>query len=195
MAQQFVFATNNPHKLEEVSFILGNKITLLSLNDINCHIDIPETAGTIEGNALLKARYIYENYQLNCFADDTGLEVEALNNEPGVHSARYAGEEKNAKANVLKVLQKLEGMENRKAQFRTVIALLLNGKEYLFEGVVCGEIIKEKKGSSGFGYDPVFIPEGYDKTFAELGNEVKNTISHRAVAINKLYEFLCIEPV
>ncbi|KAA6317671.1 Nucleoside triphosphate pyrophosphohydrolase, partial [termite gut metagenome] len=141
MIQQFVFVTNNSHKLEEVSCILGDKITLLSLNDINCHIDIPETAGTIEGNALLKARYIHENYQLNCFADDTGLEVEALNNEPGVHSARYAGEDKNAQANVLKVLQKLEGMENRKAQFRTVIALLLNGEEYLFEGIVCGEII------------------------------------------------------
>ncbi|KAA6341571.1 Nucleoside triphosphate pyrophosphohydrolase [termite gut metagenome] len=190
MQQQLVFATNNPHKLEEVSFILGDKIKLLSLNDINCHVDIPETAATIEGNALLKARYIHENYRLNCFADDTGLEVEALNNEPGVRSARYAGEEKNAQANLLKVLQKLEGMENRKAQFRTVIALLLNGEEYLFEGSVCGEIIKEKRGGSGFGYDPVFMPEGYIKTFAELGNEVKNTISHRAIAVNKLCEFL-----
>jgi XTP/dITP diphosphohydrolase len=190
MQQNLVFATNNAHKLEEVSLILGGRIKLLSLNDINCHVDIPETASTLEGNALLKAEYIYGNYGLNCFADDTGLEVEALNNEPGVYSARYAGEEKNPQANMLKVLQQLEGKKNRKARFRTVIALLLNGKEYLFEGTVCGQIIKEKRGSSGFGYDPIFMPEGYDKTFAELGNDVKNTISHRAAAVNKLCKFL-----
>ncbi|KAA6337931.1 Nucleoside triphosphate pyrophosphohydrolase [termite gut metagenome] len=194
MQKKLVFATNNPHKLEEVSLILGSKIKLLNLNDINCDVDIPETADTIEGNALLKARYIYENYHLNCFADDTGLEIEALNNEPGVYSARYAGEEKDSQANMMKVQQELEGKENRKARFRTVIALILNGKEYLFEGIVRGEIIKEKRGSSGFGYDPIFMPEGYDKTFAELGNDVKNTISHRAAAVNKLCEFLNSNP-
>ncbi|KAA6306286.1 Nucleoside triphosphate pyrophosphohydrolase, partial [termite gut metagenome] len=180
--------------LEEVSLILSSRIKLLNLNDINCQVDIPETADTIEGNALLKARYIYENYRLNCFADDTGLEVEALNNEPGVYSARYAGKEKDSQANMLKVQQKLEGKENRKARFRTVIALILSGKEYLFEGIVQGKIIKEKRGSSGFGYDPVFMPEGYDKTFAELGNDVKNIISHRAAAVNKLCEFLNANP-
>ncbi|KAA6343959.1 Nucleoside triphosphate pyrophosphohydrolase [termite gut metagenome] len=190
MQQRLVFATNNPHKLEEVSLILGDRVKLLSLNDINCRVDIPETADTMEGNALLKARYIYDNYRLNCFADDTGLEVEALNNEPGVYSARYAGEEKDSQANMMKVQQKLEGKENRKARFRTVIALILNGKEHLFEGIVRGKIIKEKRGSSGFGYDPIFMPKGYDKTFAELGNDVKNAISHRAVAVNKLCEYL-----
>jgi XTP/dITP diphosphohydrolase len=190
MLQKLVFATNNPHKLREVSFILGDKVKLLSLNDINCHVNIPETANTIEGNALLKARYIYENYHLNCFADDTGLEVEALNNEPGVYSARYAGEGKDARANVTKILRKLECVENREARFRTAIALILDGKESLFEGIVCGEIIKERRGDSGFGYDPVFMPEGCDKTFAELGDNVKNIISHRAIAVNKLCEFL-----
>ncbi|KAA6329910.1 Nucleoside triphosphate pyrophosphohydrolase [termite gut metagenome] len=194
MQKKLVFATNNPHKLEEVSLILGSKIKLLNLNDINCDVDIPETADTIEGNALLKARYVYENYHLNCFADDTGLEVEALNNEPGVYSARYAGEEKDSQANMMKVQQELEGKENRKARFRTVIALILNGKEYLFEGIARGEIIKEKRGSSGFGYDPIFMPEGYDKTFAELGNDIKSTISHRAAAVNKLCEFLNSNP-
>ncbi|KAA6315794.1 Nucleoside triphosphate pyrophosphohydrolase [termite gut metagenome] len=194
MQKKLIFATNNPHKLEEVSLILGSKIKLLNLNDINCDVDIPETADTLEGNALLKARYVYENYHLNCFADDTGLEIEALNNEPGVYSARYAGEGKNSQANMMKVQQKLEREENRKARFRTVIALILNGKECLFEGIVRGEIIKEKRGSSGFGYDPIFMPEGYDKTFAELGNDVKNTISHRAAAVNKLCKFLNSNP-
>ncbi len=190
MKRRLVFATNNAHKLEEVAAILGDSIELLSLNDIDCHVDIPETADTLEGNALLKARYIYENYGLDCFADDTGLEVEALHNEPGVYSARYAGEAHNAEANMQKLLLNLEGMENRKAQFRTAISLILEGKEYLFEGIIRGEIIKEKKGSTGFGYDPIFVPEGYEQTFAELGNEVKNRISHRALAVNKLCEFL-----
>lgn len=187
---KLVFATNNQHKLAEVSAILGSEIDLLSLNDINCTIDIPETSDTLEGNALLKALYIHENYNLNCFADDTGLEIEALNNEPGVFSARYAGEEKDSEANIRKVLKELENENNRKAQFRTVVALILDGKQYAFEGIIKGEIIKEKHGSAGFGYDPIFRPEGYDKTFAELGTDIKNKISHRAIAINKLCEFL-----
>ncbi len=191
MKRKLVFATNNAHKLEEVAAILGNQVELLSLNDIGCQTDIPETAETLEGNALLKASYIFKNYHLDCFADDTGLEVEALNGAPGVYSARYAGGEgHNSQANMVKLLHELEGKENRKAQFRTAISLILDGKEYLFEGVIKGEIIKEKHGDSGFGYDPIFKPEGYNKTFAELGNEIKNKISHRALAVQKLYEFL-----
>lgn len=190
MKKKLVFATNNKHKLEEVSLILRDKIELLSLKDINCDVDIPETAPTLEGNALLKAQYISENYGLDCFADDTGLEVEALNMEPGVYSARYAGEDKSSEANMLKVLKNLENEDNRKARFRTVIALISNKKEYLFEGIINGEIIKEKHGNSGFGYDPIFVPEGYNETFAELGTEIKNVISHRALAVNKLCEFL-----
>ena len=172
MKHKFVFATNNAHKLEEVTAILGNRIELLSLKDIHCHTDIPETADTLEGNALLKAQYIYENYQMDCFADDTGLEVEALNGEPGVYSARYAGDGHNAEANMLKLLHAMEGIEN------------------LFEGVIKGEIIKTRRGNSGFGYDPIFVPEGYTQTFAEMGNELKNKISHRAIATNKLCKFL-----
>lgn len=190
MKKKFVFATNNAHKLEEVTAILGNKIELLSMKDINCHADIPETADTLEGNALLKARYIFENYQLDCFADDTDLEVEALNGAPGVYSARYAGDAHNSEANMKKLLQDMEGIENRKAQFRTVFALIINGKEHLFEGIVKGEITKHRHGTSGFGYDPVFIPEGYTQTYAEMGNELKNKISHRALATNKLCNFL-----
>lgn len=190
MKKKFVFATNNAHKLEEVTAILGNKIELLSMKDIDCHADIPETADTLEGNALLKARYIFENYQLDCFADDTGLEVEALNGAPGVYSARYAGDAHNSEANMKKLLQDMEGIENRKAQFRTVFALIINGKEHLFEGIVKGEITKHRHGTSGFGYDPVFIPEGYTQTYAEIGNELKNKISHRALATNKLCNFL-----
>ena len=174
MKHKFVFATNNAHKLEEVTAILGNRIELLSLKDIHCHTDIPETADTLEGNALLKAQYIYENYQMDCFADDTGLEVEALNGEP----------------NMLKLLHAMEGIENRKAQFRTAFALIIDGKEHLFEGVIKGEIIKTRRGNSGFGYDPIFVPEGYTQTFAEMGNELKNKISHRAIATNKLCKFL-----
>lgn len=191
MKRKLVFATNNAHKLEEVTAILGEHIELLSLNDIDCHTDIPETADTLEGNARLKSSFIFENYGMDCFADDTGLEVEALNGAPGVYSARYAGGEgHDSQANMRKLLHDLEGVENRKAQFRTAISLILGGKEYLFEGVVKGEIIKEKRGDSGFGYDPIFQPEGYDKTFAELGNDIKNTISHRARAVQKLCEFL-----
>ena len=191
MKRKLVFATNNAHKLEEVAAILGDQVELLSLNDIGCQTDIPETAETLEGNALLKSSYIYKNYHLDCFADDTGLEVEALNGAPGVYSALYAGGEgHDAQANMLKLLHELDGKENRKAQFRTAISLILDGKEYLFEGVIKGEIIKEKRGDSGFGYDPVFMPEGYDRTFAELGNDIKNQISHRALAVQKLCEFL-----
>ena len=190
MKKKFVFATNNAHKLEEVTAILGDEIELLSMKDIHCHADIPETADTLEGNALLKARYIFENYNMDCFADDTGLEVEALNGAPGVYSARYAGDAHNSEANMRKLLQDMEGIENRKAQFRTVFALIINGKEHLFEGIVKGEITKHRCGSSGFGYDPVFIPEGYTQTYAEMGNTLKNKISHRALATNKLCNFL-----
>lgn len=191
--KKFVFATNNTHKLEEVSAILGKKIELLSMKDIDCNVDIPETADTLEGNALIKARYIFENYHLDCFADDTGLEVEALNGAPGVYSARYAGDAHDSEANMKKLLKEMENVENRKARFRTVFALIINGKEHLFEGIVKGEIIKNRKGTSGFGYDPVFVPEGYSQTFAEMGNELKNKISHRAMATQKLCHFLLMK--
>ena len=190
MKKKFVFATNNAHKLEEVTAILGDKIELLSMKDIHCHADIPETADTLEGNALLKARYIFENYNMDCFADDTGLEVEALNGAPGVYSARYAGPGHDSEANMNKLLHEMENKENRKARFRTVIALILNGKEYLFEGIVNGTIINEKRGESGFGYDPIFVPDTYSQTFAEMGNDIKNQISHRAEAVKKLTAFL-----
>jgi XTP/dITP diphosphohydrolase len=191
MKEQLVFATNNKHKLEEVGDILGDAIELLSLNDIECHDDIPETADTLEGNALIKAHYIYDKYHKNCFADDTGLEVEALGGEPGVYSARYAGGDgHDSEANMTKLLNKLEGEENRKARFRTVVALIIDGEEHLFEGIVNGSIIKERRGGKGFGYDPIFVPDGYEETFAELGEEVKNTISHRARAVKKLTQFL-----
>ena len=190
MKKKLVVATNNAHKLKEIADILDEKIELLSLKDINCHVDIPETANTLEGNARQKALYIYKNYGMDCFADDTGLEVEALNGAPGVFSARYAGEDHDSEANMQKLLRELKGKENRKAQFRTAICLIMNGKEYLFEGIVKGEIIEEKRGVTGFGYDPIFVPEGYDLTFAELGNDIKNTISHRARAVEKLCLFL-----
>jgi len=187
---KLVFATNNKHKLEEVENIISNNIEVISLSDINCHDDIPETEKTLEGNALLKAKYVKEKYGFDCFADDTGLEVEVLNNAPGVYSARYAGPDHNAEANMNKLLDALNNKENRKARFRTVIALILNGKEYIFEGIISGIIIDEKRGCAGFGYDPVFIPDGYNQTFAEMGNELKNTISHRALAVKKLAAFL-----
>lgn len=190
MKKKLVFATNNSHKLQEVSKILGDNLELVNLHDINCQKDIPETADTLEGNALLKARYIKEHYGFDCFADDTGLEVEALNNAPGVYSARYAGPGHDAQANMRKLLCEMEGKENRKARFRTVIALILDGKEYLFDGIINGVITAEKKGESGFGYDPIFMPDGYTQTFAELGDDIKNTISHRALAVHKLAEFL-----
>jgi XTP/dITP diphosphohydrolase len=187
---KMVVATNNAHKLKEIAAILGQEIELLSLKDIQCFADIPETADTLEGNARQKAMYIYENYGMDCFADDTGLEVEALGGAPGVFSARYAGEGHDSEANMQKLLKELAGKENRKAQFRTVICLIRNGKEHLFEGIVKGEIIQEKRGGEGFGYDPIFVPEGYDLTFAELGDDVKNTISHRARSVEKLCQFL-----
>ena len=188
--KKFVFATNNAHKLKEVAAIVGHQIELLSLEDIGCHDDIPETSDTLEGNALQKAKYVYERYHIDCFADDTGLEVEALDGAPGVYSARYAGEGHNSEENVRKLLHELEGKDNRKARFRTVFALIINGKEHLFEGIVKGEIIATKRGTSGFGYDPVFVPEGFTQTFAEMSDAQKNKISHRAIGVNKLCKFL-----
>ncbi len=187
---KLVFATNNKHKLEEVRAILPPTIELISLAEINCHEDIPETAETLEGNAMQKVLFVKEHYGYDCFADDTGLEVEALNNAPGVYSARYAGPEHDAKANMKKLIRELEGKDNRNARFRTVIALLSDGKEYLFDGIINGTIIDEEKGGTGFGYDPIFIPSGYDQTFAEMGNDIKNKISHRALAVRKLADFL-----
>ncbi len=187
---KLVFATNNRHKLEEVRDILGSRVEVLSLNDINCHDDIPETADTLEGNALIKARYIYEKYGIDCFADDTGLEVEALNGAPGVYSARYAGETNDSEANMNKLLQNLTGKNNRNAQFRTVIALIIKGEEKIFDGIVKGIITEEKKGDSGFGYDPIFIPNGFSESFAQMTNEQKNSISHRFRATQKLDDYL-----
>ncbi|MFB6319811.1 non-canonical purine NTP diphosphatase [Saccharicrinis sp. FJH54] len=187
---KIVFATNNQHKLTEVKALLGDKFDLVGLDDIGCTEEIPETADTLEGNALIKARYVADRYGLDCFADDTGLEVPALNNAPGVYSARYAGPQKSADDNVAKLLRELNGLHNRKAHFRTVIALIIEGKEHLFEGVVDGYITKERHGSEGFGYDPVFLPDGKDKTFAEMLLTEKNTISHRARAVSKLVNFL-----
>lgn len=187
---KLVFATNNKHKLQEVRDIVGDRVEVLSLNDINCHDDIPETADTLQGNALIKARHIYNKYGMNCFADDTGLEVEALDGAPGVYSARYAGEECNSEANMLKLLQNLTGKNNRNAQFRTVIALIINGEEKLFNGIVKGIISNEKRGDSGFGYDPVFIPESYTESFAQMSGEMKNSMSHRFRATQQLADFL-----
>ena len=187
---KLVFATNNEHKLDEVRNIVPESFTIASLKEIDCFDDIPETAPTLEGNALQKARYIKDKFGFDCFADDTGLEVEALNNEPGIYSARYAGPGHDSEANMQKLLTNLHGIANRKARFRTAIALILDGKEYLFEGIVNGTIVDEKRGGSGFGYDPVFIPEGYTETFAEMGSDEKNKISHRAKAVEKLTAFL-----
>jgi XTP/dITP diphosphohydrolase len=186
----FVFATNNTHKLTEVRNIIPQNIKILSTADINCYDNIPETADTLQGNALLKAKYIKEKYHYNCLADDTGLEVEALNNAPGILSARYAGKENNSEANMNKLLHELDGKKNRKARFRTVIALLLNNDELIFEGIIYGTITREKRGKTGFGYDPIFLPDGYTQTFAEMGNDLKNKISHRALAVKKLIEYL-----
>lgn len=188
---KLVFATNNKHKLDEVRKITSHHpVEIVSLAEINCFDDIPETADTLEGNALQKVLYIREKFGMDCFADDTGLEVEALNNAPGVYSARYAGPGHDSEANMKKLLHEMEGMENRKARFRTVIALVWNGKTYTFDGIVNGTITTTKRGENGFGYDPIFIPEGYEQTFAELGNDIKNQISHRAKAVEKLDEFL-----
>jgi XTP/dITP diphosphohydrolase len=187
---KLVFASNNKNKVREISHILDNSITLLSLGEVNIFEDIPEDEPLIEGNALFKARYVHNATGLDVFADDTGLEVEALNGLPGVHSARFAGENKDSSANIAKVLAMLKGAENRKARFRTVIALIFKGKEYLFEGTISGTIIDEKRGDEGFGYDPVFIPEGKELTFAQMTLNEKNKISHRALAFKKLKEFL-----
>ena len=185
-----VFATNNQYKLEEVSAIVSGGINIVSLSDIGCHDDIPETADTLEGNAMQKAKYVKERFGYDCFADDTGLEVEVLNGEPGVRSARYAGDAHDSNANMDKLLNALEGRQNRKARFRTVIALIINGNEEYFEGIINGHIIDKKRGNTGFGYDPVFMPDGYDETFAELGADIKNKISHRALATLKFAEWL-----
>ena len=188
---KIVFATNNKHKLEEIKDILGKDFEIVSLAEIGCHEDIPETGLTLEENARQKSTYIVEHYNHDCFADDTGLEVDALNGEPGVHSARYAeGTDHDNEANMRKLLSKMSNVKERTARFRTVISLIINGVEHQFEGRVEGCIATEKHGKEGFGYDPIFIPEGYDKSFAELGEEVKNQISHRARAVKKLAEYL-----
>ena len=195
---KIVFATNNKHKLQEIRAILGSDFEIVSLADIGCYDEIPETSNTLEANAHQKAEYVFNHYHLNCFADDTGLEVDALNGAPGVHSARYAeGTDHDSEANMKKLLDELGDNTNRKARFRTVISLILaeegnssSYKEYLFDGEVKGHIAKEKHGNEGFGYDPLFIPDGYDKSFAELGEDIKNKISHRARAVAKLANFL-----
>lgn len=186
---KLVFATNNANKLKEVQVMLTN-FEIVSLADINCFEDIPETANTLEGNAILKANYITNKFGLNCFADDTGLEVEALNNEPGVFSARYAGIENNSEANITKLLSELGENSNRNAQFRTAIALNINQKQFIFEGICKGTILNNKQGTSGFGYDPIFLPKGYSKSFAEMNMIEKGNISHRGKAIKKLVTFL-----
>lgn len=187
---KLVFATNNKHKLEEIKQALSSKFEILSLSDINFNEEIPETHETIEENATEKSFYIFDRYKIDCFADDTGLEIEALNGEPGVYSARYAGEDCSFEDNMNKVLKNLEGKENRKAKFRTIISLIINGEEHQFEGVVEGEILAKRVGAEGFGYDPIFRPTGYKETFAEMSIELKNEISHRGLAVKKLIAFL-----
>ena len=187
---QLVFASNNQNKIKEIQLLLPESIQILSLSAIGCFEEIPETADTIEGNAILKANYVTEKYGYNCFADDTGLEVEVLNGEPGVHSARYAGEQKDANDNIDKLLSNLKGESNRSALFKTVIALNLNGNQTLFTGIIKGKIIEEKIGTNGFGYDPIFVADGYIKTFAELTIEKKSAISHRGIAVKQLVDFL-----
>ena len=187
---KLVFASNNKNKIQEIQALVPKNIQIVSLEDIGCTEDIPETADTIEGNAILKANYVTEKYGYDCFADDTGLEVESLNGAPGVYSARYAGEQKDANDNMDKLLSELEDKSNRKANFKTVIALNLNGNQNLFTGIINGKIIEEKIGTNGFGYDPIFVAEGYEKTFAELSMEEKSTISHRGIAVKELILFL-----
>ena len=187
---KLVFATNNPNKLSELQAFVPQGIEILSLIDINCNEELPETNPTLEDNALQKAQYVYQNYGFNCFADDTGLEIEALGGAPGVYSARYAGQDCSAEDNMKKVLKKLEDEENRNAKFRTVIALIIKGEENLFEGECNGSITKTKNGVEGFGYDPVFIPEGCEITFAEMSKQKKGAISHRGRAVEKLVAFL-----
>ncbi len=187
---QLVFASNNKNKIQEIQQLLPSSIKILSLEEIGCFEDIPETSNTIEGNAILKANYVTENFGYDCFADDTGLEVEILNGEPGVYSARYAGEQKNAEDNMNKLLFELNGKSNRNAQFKTVIALNLNGSQQIFEGIAKGSITSEKKGTDGFGYDPIFLPKGYTSTFAQLSLKEKSKISHRGKATRSLIAFL-----
>jgi len=187
---KLVFATNNQHKLQEIQQLLGNSIELLSLNDISVNDDIPENQDTLEGNAAEKSFYIFNKYGFNCFADDTGLEIEALNGEPGVFSARYAGSERSAEKNMNLVLAKLSKIKNRKARFRTVISLVIEGKEIQFEGAVDGVILEEKRGTIGFGYDPIFLPDESNHSFAEMQMDEKNKISHRGRAVQKLVEYL-----
>lgn len=187
---ELVFATNNQHKIKEISPLINGSFRLLSLNDIKCFEEIPETSETIAGNASQKSQYIWKKFSINCFADDTGLEIEALNGEPGVYSARYAGKTCSFQDNIDKVLDKMQGESNRKARFRTVISLIIDGNELQFEGIVNGTILTEKKGIEGFGYDPIFQPEGYDITFAEMTLEEKNQISHRGIATRKLVDIL-----
>ena len=190
MRHKIVFATNNLHKIEEIQHLLQNRFDLLSLDQLGHREDIPENQDTLEGNALEKARFIHGKYGVDCFADDTGLEIDALGGQPGVYSARYAGPERSSAANIRKVLAELDGVKNRAARFRTIIALIFEGKEYLFEGAVEGEIISQPRGQEGFGYDPVFVPAGTLKTFAEMNLDEKNRISHRAEATKKLAAFL-----
>lgn len=188
--KKLVFATNNAHKLSEVRAILEPRLKIISLAELNCNDDIPETADTLEGNALLKASYIYDKFGLDCFADDTGLEIDALDGEPGVYSARYAGDANCAHENMCKVLEKLGDNPNRSACFRTVIALIQENKTLYFEGKINGIIATQPRGDSGFGYDPIFVPEGYMVSFAQLSSEEKNNISHRALAVKKLVDYL-----
>ncbi len=187
---RLVFATNNKHKLEEARQILGNRHEVLSLSEIGCSADIPETAETLEGNSLLKAQYVWEHFGLSCFADDTGLEIDALHGAPGVYTARYAGQPSNDALNRAKVLAEMMGVENRAAQFRTAVTLIIDGKTHVFEGICKGKIAQEESGTSGFGYDPIFIPEGYVQTFAELSSGTKNEISHRGRALELFSKFI-----
>ena len=189
MISSLVFATNNPHKSTEVGQILAPQYKVLNLQDIGCDVDIPETGCTFAENAFLKSSYVVKHYQMDCFADDSGLEVEALNNEPGIYSARYSGQRGDA-INMQYLLQKMQGLTNRNARFITVISLIKNGQNYLFEGTIEGKIIQEPIGEKGFGYDPIFVPNGYDITFAQMDAELKNKISHRALATKKLINFL-----
>lgn len=187
---ELVFVTSNKHKASEVQKVIDHRFRIMNLQDIGCEDDIPETADTFKGNALLKAEHVYTMFKMNCFADDSGLEVDALNGAPGVYSARYAGEPKSDEKNTLKLLKELEGKANRTARFKTVIALILNGTSYFFEGVIEGDIAEQARGSMGFGYDPVFMPKGYSKTFAEMSADEKNSISHRALAVKQMNDFL-----
>jgi XTP/dITP diphosphohydrolase len=190
MKEKICFATNNANKVREIQQLLGNEFEVVGLADIGCHEELAETQPTIEGNSLQKAEYVWQNYQVNCFADDTGLEVHALNNEPGVYSARYAGPQRNDADNMALLLRNLEGKENRNAHFKTIITLFRNGQQFQFEGIAPGHIGLAPQGMQGFGYDPLFIPQGHSRTFAEMNAQEKNAISHRGIAVRKLIEFL-----